>query len=134
MIRENEFKLHQRPYAVGLGSLDTSEVDNGSSVRATMRAVWFRRSGGVGRRRLNATLGLLWDYMPLPADVAQFMDRLDDGRHNVSTLARWDGSELWAPDATEKMRQGFRDILQPALEGFPAVPAGFDGWWRSPRR
>jgi hypothetical protein len=124
MRREDRFVMSHRPYAVDLGSLHAGHVGTQSPTKAT--AVWFRRP----RRGVTmACVGLLWDYQdPLPATVSEFLERHDDGRYGGETLGRWDGERYWGAQRPELIEEHLA-LLRPTLENFPAVPAGFDGWW-----
>lgn len=125
MIRETRFVLSHRPYAVDLGSLRVREIGEGYTT-ATVDAVWFRRRRG----ETVSVFGHLWDHQSPPAVSAhEFLDRLDDGRYGGRALARWDGETLWAPETPFDVARQRQIMLQAALDEFPQVPAGFDGWW-----
>lgn len=133
MIREDEHVLSRRPYAVDLtslrsGPLPTAGLDSPTVYRVGLDAVWFRRKNGV----VVATLGQLWDSQsPAPADAAAALRYHDDGRYGGDWIARWDGSRyIGARGYPPDTMAAHLAILRPALERYPAVPAGHDGWWR----
>jgi hypothetical protein len=119
MERTDAFLISKKPYAVKTMSLDISL--HGS---VTMQAVWFRRRAGV----TVACAGILWDHMPSVRDTADFLDRIGTARYGANCVARWDGERLWT-DPSLPYVNPYPDLLRPMLENFPAVPAGYDGWW-----
>lgn len=130
MIREDRFKISQRPYAVDLSSLAVGPVEQGADrlyCYAAMRAVWFRRRRGV----TCVSIGELRDSQAPPADAVEFLRSYGDGCYGGRCAARWDGRAYWSehPGTPEAMQTNMA-ILRPALEGYPNVPDGFDGWWR----
>lgn len=130
MKRETEFIQSHQPYAVDLESF-TPRGPNWSN--AKINAVWFRRKrprGGV-MILTQACAGYISECLvdPAPADAADFLARMADGRYGGHCLARWDGMTLWAPEATEDQRADYLSVLEPMLKNHPAVPEGFDGWW-----
>lgn len=121
MIREAEFVLSHRPYAVDLAGLKTT-----GHGRATLDAVWFRRRRGV----TVACVGRLWDHQrPDPVDAAEFLTRHDDGRYGGDCLGRWDGARYWGAQEPDVAARHL-ELLRPMLAAYPAAPAGYDGWWR----
>jgi hypothetical protein len=110
----------------------------GDPVRATVRGVdrawyqvgvdafWFRGKAG----RPTAHRGTLWDSLSggaQPPDLAEMLARWD-GRYGGNCIARWDGTRLWGPDTPEDIEAAL-EFLRPALDAFPAIPAGYEGWW-----
>lgn len=121
MIRESEFRISRRPYAVDLTSLRVP-----GSGPAVVKAVWFRRRKGV----TVACTGLLWDFQePPPASAAEFLGRHDDGRYGGDCDGRWDGERYWGAQEPG-MIAAHLDLLRPMLAAFPEIPPGYDGWWR----
>lgn len=136
MIREERFRISKRPYAVDLGSMRIQTIEPSPEQHQLVRvhhirigAVWFRRREG----RTVAVLGRLWDICrdPAPGDVHEALRRHRDGRYGGSWIARWDGEDYVSehPQPPEAMAEHLA-LLRPMLEGYPAVPAGHDGWWR----
>lgn len=128
MIRSDRFLISQRPYAVDLASLRTSEPrsahDGSLYVRATLDAVWFRRRQGV----TVACIGQLWDHQAPPADAAQFLAQHADGRYGGNCFGRWDGKAYWG-DGDLKIMAGNLAVLRPMLANYPAIPEGYLGWY-----
>lgn len=129
MIRSDKFLIPQRPYAVDLSSLRKIESFNsptGDWYWYRIDAVWFRRKQGV----TVACTGHLRDLQrPEPADHAQFLAQHDDGRYGGTCEGRWDGERYWGAQEPEVMAEHL-ELLRPMLANYPAIPAGFDGWWR----
>lgn len=136
MIRSDKFLISQRPYAVDLSSLKmrTNEPEEYAPGKWTRRshsfqidAVWFRRKGGV----TTAHIGGLHSRLSgeTPADAVETLERFTDGRYGGDCAGRWDGSGYWGAQDLDEMQRHLA-ILRPMLENFPAVPPGFDGWWR----
>ena len=131
MIREDKFLISRKPYAVDLSSLrgsrtSTPQGRNDYTYNGTINAVWFRRRRGV----TVACIGHLWDLQhPEPADAHQFLEQHTDGRYGGDTHGRWDGDSYWG-NVTLAKQQRHLAILQPMLANYPAVPDGYDGWWR----
>ncbi|MFE3629514.1 hypothetical protein [Streptomyces goshikiensis] len=131
MIRTDQFLISQRPYAVDLSSLDgtlrdTPQGDHPHYFHGQVNAVWFRRRHGI----TVACIGMLWDHQPdQPADAHAFLKRHDDGRYGGDCKGRWDGTSYWG-NGTYEQQQEHLAILRPMLASFPAVPQGYDGWWR----
>lgn len=130
MIREDRFLISNRPYAVDLSSFRvTSEnayPDGRRSYWCRVDAVWFRRRHGV----TAACVGNLRDLQDeRPTDAAEFLDHFTDGRYGGDCEGRWDGDNYWgagAPDVIERHLA----LLRPMLANYPAIPDGYDGWWR----
>lgn len=125
MIRDEEFTLSRRPYAVDLSSLRV-EAGDSPSAWCYVRAVWYRRKDGV----LRACTGNLHGLMdPRPSGAADFIARYDHDSWGGHCEGRWDGTRYWGaqePDVIERHLA----LLRPMLEGFPVIPDGYDGWWR----
>jgi hypothetical protein len=94
--------------------------------RVSAHAVWFRRRNGL----TVACAGSLWDYQnERPADWEAFARAHTDGRYGGNCVARWDGSNLWAPQMPFERAQEYLAVLRPMLDGFPAAPEPYQGWW-----
>lgn len=120
MIREDEFVLSRRQYAIDLDSFRAR--DNWGYVTA----VWYRRKKSVTR----ACIGQLRDRQQLaPATVQQFLAAYDEDAWGGKCWARWDGTEYWGDGVPQRMRE-YMELLEPMLRDFPKAPDGFDGWWR----
>lgn len=121
MNREDRFVQSHRPYAVDLASL---AVRDGNY--CTLNAAWFRRRKGA----TVACLGRLWDVQrSTPESAADFLAMHDDGRYGGDCEGRWDGERYWGsqlPDVIE----AHLALLKPMLAAYPAIVAGYDGWWR----
>jgi hypothetical protein len=137
MIREEEFRISRRPYAVNLDGLRKrwQRIERRVPVPGAREgfwdcridAVWFRRRRG----QLVACSGELWDFQDdEPQDAVEFLERHEDGRYGGNAEARWDGSSIWTCGLTLDDQNLRLEILRPMLENFPAVPPGYDGWWR----
>lgn len=131
MIREDKFVISRRPYAVDLDSLHHKQYgechDGAPMYTATVNAVWFRRRN----RRTIACIGHLWDIQSgdAPKDAAEFLARHDDGRYGGDCHGRWDGERYWGAQKPHTIEEHLA-VLRPMLTSYPAVPPGFDGWWR----
>ncbi|WP_030975190.1 hypothetical protein [Streptomyces sp. NRRL S-1824] len=119
MIREDRFLISRRPYAIDLASLIDGPV-------SAVTAVWFRRKQGA----TVACIGNLWDTQrPTPKDVAEFLARHTDGRYGGTCEGRWDGEHYWGAQKPDTIAEHL-ELLRPMLANYPAIPAGYDGWWR----
>ncbi|MFH9248202.1 hypothetical protein ACH4LK_22570 [Streptomyces lydicus] len=129
MIREDLFLISRKPYAVDLGSLrlGTRERQAGSHFYSgRIDAVWCRRRRGV----TVACIGQLWDFQDdKPTTAREFLERHDDGRYGGDCIGRWDGESYWG-NVTLAQQDQHLAVLRPMLANFPALPAGYDGWWR----
>jgi hypothetical protein len=129
MIRDTRFLISHKPYAVDLTSLRTQEhtrPDSSHFYSGRINAVWFRRRRG----ETVACIGTLWDFQNTsPADGPAFLAAHDDGRHGGDCDGRWDGTSYWGNVTLEQQEQHLA-ILRPMLANYPAIPDGYDGWWR----
>jgi hypothetical protein len=131
------FAISKRPYAVDLDSFQaewheytwSGEPPPGArkgTWRCTIQAVWFRRRSGV----TVACIGDLWDIQTEePKTALEMLERHDDGRYGGDTQGRWNGEGYWG-NVTLAEQNEHLEILRPMLAAYPAVPPGFDGWWR----
>lgn len=134
MIREDTFVQSHRPYAVDLASLRMEEPRESGWVSCRITAVWFRRrSVGWGPEKhlvTAACVGELWDSQrPGPSDAAEFLARHDDGRYGGDCRSRWDGERFWSAIQDPGVQAADLELLKPMLDGYPACPAGYSGWW-----
>lgn len=126
MIREDRFLISRRLYAVDLTSFRLREDTKTGWFGGRITAVWFRRRRGV----TVACVGTLWDYQkPAPADALEFLARHDDGRYGGNCLGRWDGENYWGAQVPDVIERHLA-LLRPMLANYPAIPDGYDGWWR----
>lgn len=133
MIREEKFLISRRPYAVKLGTYQPESRlmwvmgKNSPSLyhRGRVDAVWFRCRAGV---TVACAGELTAGTDGRVKDATEFLKQYTDGRYGGTCMARWDGERLWL-DASLPHVNPYFGILQPMLENFPAVPAGYDGWW-----
>lgn len=128
MIHTDQFRISDRPYAVDLDTLTTHENmgARGPYWTGGTDAVWFRRRRGVTVAVAGQLHGLIHTA---PADVRDFLTKNTDGRYGGSAVARWDGSNLWAPQMHRDDQEEYYALLAPMLDAFPAIPHGYDGWW-----
>jgi len=126
MRREATFVLTHSPYAVDLNGLTVKEHPVPSSTwDCQIPAVWFRRRQG----RIAACVGHIWDCQgAAPASAVEFLERHTDGRYGGTCEGRWNGERYWGAQEPAVIEQHLA-LLRPMLDGFPAVPAGYDGWW-----
>lgn len=134
MIREERFIQGHAPYAVDLASFTPRGPD---FTQAKINSVWFRRRrggwGGAGEMTTVACAGYIPECLivPAPADAADFLARMTDGRYGGQCLARWDGMRLWTtPEHNDPDHyKAYLELLGPMLANHPAVPPSYDGWW-----
>jgi hypothetical protein len=126
MIRTGEYRLYPQHYAVDLSSYRKEAT----GARATIRAVWFRKPGAKHGPRAACT-GYLAGYLrPAAADAREFLERWADGRYGGDCQGRWNGTGYWGTDERPAVREQHLALLVPMLEAFPAIPDGWDGWYR----
>lgn len=138
MIREEKFAVSRRPYAVDLSSLNVT-TRTGYQGRlyypASVRAVWFRRRrrGGWGPDGAVVTvarIGTLWSSQDIrPETAVEFLERHTDGRYGGDCQGRWDGVGYWGAEDLDVQDEHLA-LLRPMLDDYPAIPKGYDGWWR----
>lgn len=132
MIREDEFMLSRGQFAVRAATFALDPYDVLPTARASVSAVWYRKKRGV----LRACTGTLWDILgerdrPWPATAEEWLRRFDDGRYGGDCHGRWDGSRYWGAQEPAVMEEHLA-LLRPMIDGYPSVPAGYQGWWRFP--
>lgn len=68
-----------------------------------------------------------------PAGVNDFLARHTDNSGGGNCHARWNGTDYWGAHELGEMDPAaiVRNLalLRPMLEAYPAIPAGYDGWW-----
>lgn len=134
MIHEDAFRISKSPYAIKLDSLVISSSGDPAqaqvvSHRIEIDAVWFRRRSGITR----AVIGTLWDYQTgtRPTGVYDALGRHVDGRYGGAWIARWDGTAYVSENPQPpELVETHMAILRPMLDNYPAVPEGYQGWWR----
>ncbi len=101
-------------------------------------AVWFRRKNG---RTLAATgtytLSLGWgrngDRLEGPPEdtYEAWVAAHGDNRYGGDHLASWDGEALLCtpPAVTPELAARRVKFLAAMFTAYPAIPAGYDGWW-----
>lgn len=132
MIKEVKFGISKGLYAIDLTgfSVTTQEPDDprhNTTHSVRVPAVWFRRRRGV----TVACIGDLWDFMrdPKPLDVHGALARMTDGRYGGSCKGRWDGEGYWGSEIPDEAQRHL-SVLRLMLATYPAIPPGYDGWWR----
>lgn len=136
MKRSEKFLISKQPYAVNLTTYNVREhystyaggkrVSERPSYWPTIEAVWFRRKSGT----LSAHYGHLWDVTSeKPATVTSWLEGMTDGRYGGRCEVRWNGQDLWAPEVDWDRQIQFQKVLAQMLDGYPAVPEGYEGWW-----
>jgi len=132
MIREDKFLISRKPFAINLATITGDQHPRGDRFAFSGRAdaVWFRRQDGTNRACLGSIK--LWShYLPEPLDLGDPHAVLSadlDGRYGGDCYGRWDGHGYWGAEAPEVQQQHL-SILRPMLANYPAIPAGYDGWW-----
>ncbi|MGW2010927.1 hypothetical protein [Streptomyces nigrescens] len=132
MIRDDRFLISRKPYAVDLSTVSGRQHERGDLIAFSGSAdvLWFRRQKGVTRACVG-TLMLFSHYLPAPLDLADPHAILAadlDGRYGGDCHGRWDGTGYWGAEVPEVQRQHL-EILQPMLANYPAIPAGYSGWY-----
>lgn len=133
MIRDDRFRISHRPYALDLTTLtgDHHQRWDGLVYRGVVRALWYRRTGGVTRACIGP-LQLWADHLTEPLDTTDPRAILSadlDGRYGGDCQGRWDGERYWGAQKPNVIAEHLA-VLRPMLDRFPVIPAGYDGWWR----
>lgn len=133
MIRETRFLISRRLYAVDLSTVTGEQQPRGNLIAfsGTANAVWFRRQGGVTRACLGSLM-LFSHYLPhrLDLDDPHAILSADlDGRYGGTCHGRWDGERYWGAQEPDVIARHLV-LLRPMLANYPAIPDGYDGWWR----
>lgn len=133
MFKTAGLKISRPMFAVNPDALSVPDASEGGMTRnCVVAAVWFQRK----RVQFNGPLrtGACGGYLSrrvegsAPVDAADMLSRPAVYGHRANCLARWDGSTLWCLE-DEDTRAGYKRLLVPMLEAYPAIPPGFDGWW-----
>ncbi|MFF9786354.1 hypothetical protein [Streptomyces nigrescens] len=135
MIRETQFLISRRPFAIDLSTVTAKQVKHGVSdpyynLSGQANALWIRRQGGLTRACLG-TLALFRHYLPQPVnldDPHAILTADLDGRYGGDCHGRWDGTRYWGAQEPALMEQHLA-ILRPMLENHQNPPPGYDGWW-----
>lgn len=133
MIRSEKFLISQSPYAVNLATVEPRpfEVRGHIYLEGKADAVWFRRKNGTTRACVGTLR--LWSLRftgPLDfTDPEAVLSADMDGTVGAMCLGRWDGEKYWGAERLDVQEQHLA-LLRPMLDAFPAIPVGFDGWWR----
>jgi hypothetical protein len=126
VIRVEQFRVSKRLYAVKPETFLRRPPMGQRRWSISIDAVWFRRQDG----RTRACYGTLYDHQDeRPESFEQFLERFTDGRYGGDCLARWDGEKYWGSQTPAVIERDLA-LLRPALENYPAAPAGYVGWWR----
>jgi hypothetical protein len=132
VIREDRFLISRKPFAIDLATVTGSQHERGDLIAfsGTANALWFRRQSGVTRACLGS-LKLWSHYLPRRLDLDDPQDVLSadlDGRYGGDCEGRWDGERYWGAQEPDVQEQHLA-ILRLMLAKYPALPAGYDGWW-----
>jgi hypothetical protein len=131
LIDADGFRLHKTLVAVDLGTFTYGDRD---VHRGTVCAVWFASRRGV----LRACIGHISDLQPAacggraPGSAEEFLAAYTTN-HGADCHARWDGETYWGAPEWGAMEPAaivrHMPFLQGMLDGYPAIPAGYNGWW-----
>jgi hypothetical protein len=129
MIREDAFVLSRKQFAIDLGSLRIGALEqrfDGSPIAwCSVSAVWYRRKSG----QMRVSVGYLRDLIAPPVDISEFLDGFDHDPWGGHCEGRWDGKRYWGSEEPA-VQEAHLKLLRPLMAGNPAVPEGYDGWWR----
>ena len=133
MIREDRFLISRKSFAIDLSTMHGDQHPRGDlfAFSGSASAVWYRRQSGITRACLG-TVGLWSHYLAEPLDLDDphaILSAELDGRYGGDCQGRWDGERYWGAQEPEVIEQHLT-VLRPMLANFPAVPDGYDGWWR----
>ncbi|MHA4819457.1 hypothetical protein ACXZ65_34470 [Streptomyces aculeolatus] len=140
MIRAERFLISHKPFAVNLSTLDSDKQtaqNEGTEherhhYRGRIAAVWFRRRRGTTYACLGSLK--LWSHnlrQPIAdtTDPVQVLSADLDSRYGGDCYGRWDGERYWG--SQKPFEQDLHlALLESTLANYPAVPDGYDGWWR----
>lgn len=128
MIRQRDkFSLSEYFYAINFDSFrHTMRAGEGQSTldQVLVDAIWFKKKDGV----LAVCKGSLWGMDRELNTPEDFITKFD-GRYGGSTHFKWNGTEMWSSDNHFlRMVEAHRE-LDPILNDFPNIPAGYTGWY-----
>lgn len=133
MIRSDRFLISHKPFAIDLSTVTGKQHERGDRIAfsGSANALWFRRQAGTTRACIGSLM--LWDhYLPKPLDLSDTRAILSaelDGRYGGDCHGRWDGDSYWG-NVTLAVQEQHLAVLRPMLANYPALPDGYDGWWR----
>lgn len=133
MIRQARFLISHRLYAVNPDTLTATQVerDGWFYLSGSVEAVWYRRKDAATRACLGSLR--LWSHsLTAPVDLtdpAAVLTADLDGRYGGDCHGRWDGERYWGAEAPDVAARHL-EVLRPMLTDYPALPSGFEGWWR----
>ena len=140
IIESEKFKFSSTFYAIDWSALEYKVLKK--IVTVTVPAVWFKRQQGetvccdgwlsdsYNLEVNNLVKGSITDDQILDLFINQF-----DGRYGGSTVARWNGENLWAPGFSMKEMIAYTAELDKFLTDFlnptppKQIPAGYSGWY-----
>lgn len=118
--RRDKFSPSQTPYAF---QRNLYEIHKPHERTAWAYAIWAGRKNGL------TTVSIGWLHGRAAPTVDEFIDTVDM-RYGGSYEGKWDGASLITERAIpENRRQALVRVLTPILDGFPALPDRFDGWY-----
>lgn len=117
LVKLDKFTPSKRPYAI-----DLSSAKRGYS-SLYVDCIWAGRKNG----RTTASFGTLNAYRV--ETVEELIEKIDM-RYGGCSFAKWDGDTLITPSGvTQKLHSQYVEMLDAALNNFPAVPDGYEGWY-----
>jgi hypothetical protein len=133
VIHSDRFLISHKAYAIDLATVAGEQEPRGEriSFSGSGHAVWFRRQNGVTRACLGS-LRLWSHYLTEPLNLTDPRTVLSahlDGRYGGNCEGRWDGQRYWGAQEPDTIERHLA-VLRPMLAAYPAVPEGYDGWWR----
>lgn len=132
MRREEKFLISHKPFAIDLSTvrLEVTERDGVYWLSGGCQAVWYRRKNGTTYACLGSlSLWAQWlrEKPDLSGPEAMLGNSLDS-RYGGDPAGRWDGERYWG--SQKPFEQALHlTLLEPMIEDYPVIPAGYDGWW-----
>jgi hypothetical protein len=132
VIRSEKFRISDKPFAIDLATITAEQSPQGERwyISGRANALWFRRKDGTTRACIG-TLGLWRHHMVEQVDITDPQAILTadlDSRYGGDCMGRWDGERYWGAQELTVMEEHLA-VLRPMLANYPAIPAGYDGWW-----